>query len=149
VLATCKGRIKVYIDHKNAVPGKVLAAVVKRQMLSDVVVYGSVETLRKYKRQNPKVWIMPPHPGTPAQIRKLIGDLKPETLDGNIVRWNIAQVQTAHKAGVQVWVDNPGIYDTKAGISKAMRLNVDAIQTDHPQRLIKLLKSWRLQHRVP
>ncbi|MBU0718337.1 MAG: glycerophosphodiester phosphodiesterase family protein [Planctomycetes bacterium] len=142
-LAVCKGRIKVYIDHKNAAVADVLAAVERHKMLADVVVYGSVKTLREYKRLKPKVWIMPPHPGDAEEIRKLVADLKPETLDGNIVEWKPEHVKAAHEAGAQVWVDNPGIYDTESGVRKAIELGVDAIQTDHPERLIELLRSQK------
>ena len=144
-LAACKGRIKVYIDHKDASPAAVLAAVKKHKMLADVIVYGSVETLRKYKQLNPKVWIMPPHPGSAKEIKKLVADLKPETLDGNIVEWNAEHAKAAHEAGAQVWVDYPETYDTELGVRKAIELDVDAIQTDQPQRLIELLKSHKLR----
>jgi glycerophosphoryl diester phosphodiesterase len=139
-LAACKGRIKVYIDHKNASAADVLAAVEKHKMLADVVVYGSVETLRQYKQLNPKVWIMPPHPGNAEAIKKLVADLKPETLDGNILEWKPEHVKAAHEAGAQVWVDNPDVYDTESGVRKAIELGVDAVQTDHPERVIELLR---------
>ncbi|MEZ6054472.1 MAG: glycerophosphodiester phosphodiesterase family protein [Planctomycetaceae bacterium] len=144
-LSVCKGRIKVYIDHKDASPDKVLAAVERSEMLADIVVYGSVETLRMYKSLAPKVWIMPPHPDTAEEIAKLVTDLKPETLDGNIVEWNVEHVKSAHAAGAQVWVDYPAVYDSEFGILKAIELDIDAIQTDHPQRLIELLKSHNLR----
>jgi glycerophosphoryl diester phosphodiesterase len=144
-LAACKGRIKVYIDHKNAAVADVLAAVERHKMLADVVVYGSVETLREYKRLNPKVWIMPPHPGNAEDIKKLVADLKPETLDGNILEWKLEHVKAAHEAGAQVWVDNPDDRDTESGVRAAVELGVDALQTDHPERLIELLRSHKLR----
>jgi glycerophosphoryl diester phosphodiesterase len=145
VLSACKGKIKVYIDHKDAAPTDVLLAVEKHQMLADVIVYGSLDTLREYRKLNPQVSIMTPHPGSIEEIKQLVGDLKPQALDGNILEWTVEQVKAAHQAGTQVWVDNPGFYDTEDGVGKAIELGVDAIQSDHPQRLIELLTSHRLR----
>jgi glycerophosphoryl diester phosphodiesterase len=139
-LTLCKGKIKIYVDHKSAPPAEVLAAIEKQGMLDQVVVYGSVDVLREYKKLKPSVWIMPPHPGTPERIRRLVADLKPETLDGNIREWNGAQVEAAHAAGAQVWVDNPENRDNEDGIRQALKMGVDAIQTDAPEKVIAILK---------
>lgn len=139
-LAACKGKMKVYVDHKEAPPAEVLAAIEKHGMLDQVIVYGSVNILREYKKLKPDVWIMPPHPGTPEKIKALVADLKPETLDGNIMQWTKAQVIAAHEAGAQVWVDNPEFRDNEEGIKRALEMGVDAIQTDAPEKVIELLK---------
>lgn len=139
-LAACKGKIKVYVDHKEAPPADVLAAIEKHGMLRDVVVYGSPNVLREYKKIQPTVWIMPPHPGSPDKIRAFVADLKPETLDGNILSWTREQVDAAHAAGAEVWVDNPGNRDNDAGVRQAIELGVDAIQTDAPEKVIAILK---------
>lgn len=138
-LALCRGRIKVYVDLKSAPPAEILAAIAEQDMLKDVVIYGSVDVLREIKRLDSDVWIMPDHPGGPAAINALVADLHPETLDGNIVRWTREEVDAAHQAGVQVWVDNPAPRDNEQGIRKAIELGVDAIQTDRPETVIKLL----------
>jgi glycerophosphoryl diester phosphodiesterase len=144
-LALCKGRIKVYIDHKDVKPADVMAAVEKHGMLADVVVYGSPELLKEYKRLQPKVWIMPPHPGSVEAIQKLVAELKPETLDGNIREWTLEHAKAAHAAGAQVWVDYPEQYDNETGVQKAIEFDLEAIQTDHPERLIQLLKQRNLR----
>lgn len=144
-LAECKGKIKVYIDHKEASPTDVLAAVERHGMLADVVVYGPVDELRQYKKLNPAVWIMPPHPGSVAAIRELAADLKPETLDGNIEEWTNEQAVAAHEVGAQIWVDFPENYNNEAGVKRAVDLNVDAIQTDRPELLIQLLEARNLR----
>lgn len=140
VLSLCKGKIRIYVDHKEAPPAEVLALIEKHEMLDQVVVYGSISILREYKKLKPGVWIMPPHPGTPEKIKALVADLKPETLDGNIMQWTTAQVKAAHDAGAQVWVDNPEFRDNENGIQSALEMDVDAIQTDNPRKVIELLK---------
>ncbi|HEV8003218.1 MAG TPA: glycerophosphodiester phosphodiesterase family protein [Planctomycetaceae bacterium] len=141
ILGRAKGRIKIYVDHKKAPPAEVLALIEKHGMLNDVVVYnGSLSTLREYKKLAPKVWIMPGHPRSVEAIEALAKDLKPETLDGSIKEWTAAEVEAAHRAGCQVWVDNQAGRDNEAGIKQAVDLGVDAIQTDEPERVLNVLR---------
>jgi glycerophosphoryl diester phosphodiesterase len=144
ILDHAKGRMKIYVDHKQAPPAQVLAAIEKHGMLHDVVVYGGIATLRQYKRLAPAVWIMPSHPETVADIEALARDLKPETLDGSIVEWTREQVDAAHRSGAQVWVDNRSELDNEPGIKRAVELGVDAIQTDDPATVLRVLKAMGL-----
>jgi len=145
ILEHAKGRMKIYVDHKKAPPAEVLALIEKHGMLKDVVVYnGSSATLREYKRLAPSVWIMPGHPRTSEAIEALAKSLKPETLDGSITEWTVPEVEAAHKAGCQVWVDNRFDLDNAAGIKHAVEMGVDAIQTDNPETVLKVLREMGL-----
>jgi glycerophosphoryl diester phosphodiesterase len=141
ILDRAKGRMKIYVDHKQAPPAEVLAAINKHGMLHDVVVYGGIATLREYKKLAPAVWIMPGHPRSISAIEALAHDLKPETLDGSIVEWTQSQVEAAHRSGAQVWVDNRSDLDNEPGIKRAVELGVDAIQTDDPATVLRILKA--------
>jgi glycerophosphoryl diester phosphodiesterase len=145
MLDHAKGRMKIYVDHKQAAPADVLAAIQRHGMLHDVVVYGNLKTLREYKKLAPEVWIMPGHPDSIAEIELLCRDLKPETLDGNVVEWTRSQVAAAHRSGAQVWVDNRASLDNEAGIKQDVELGVDAIQTDDPATVLKVLTSMGLR----
>jgi glycerophosphoryl diester phosphodiesterase len=147
-LEHAKGRMKLYVDHKKAPPAEVLALIEKHGMLKDVVVYGSVTTLREYKRLAPTVWIMPGHPRSIEAIEALAKDLKPETLDGAIKEWTAPEIEAAHRAGCQVWVDNMAV-DNLAGIKQTVEMGVDAIQTDDPELVLKQLREMGLhgQHK--
>jgi glycerophosphoryl diester phosphodiesterase len=146
MLDRAKGRMKIYVDHKEAPPAEVLAAINRHGMLHDVVVYNhDPHTLREYKRLAPEVWIMPDHPKNVAAIEALCRDLKPETLDGSIGEWTRSQVEAAHRSGAQVWVDNRSDLDNEAGIKQAVELGVDAIQTDDPATVLKVLKQMGLR----
>jgi glycerophosphoryl diester phosphodiesterase len=145
ILERAKGHMKVYVDHKKAPPSEVLALIEKHGMLNDVVVYnGSAATLREYKKLAPKVWIMPGHPRSIEGIEALARDFKPETMDGAIKEWTAAEVEAAHRAGCQVWVDNNGTLDNPAGIKQAVELGVDAIQTDNPEVVLNVLREMGL-----
>lgn len=144
-LARAKGRMKLYVDHKKAPPAEVLALIEKHGMLKDVVVYnGSPSILREYKRLAPSVWIMPDHPRSIEAIAALAKDLKPETMDGSIKDWTAAEVEAAHRAGCQVWVDNITPLDNAAGIKQAVEMGVDAIQTDNPEVVLAVLREMGL-----
>ncbi len=145
ILDRAKGHMKIYVDHKQAPPAEVLAAINRHGMLHDVVVYGGVATLREYKRLAPDVWIMPGHPQSIAAIEALAHDLKPETLDGSILEWTQPQVEAAHRSGAQVWVDNRSNLDNEAGIKHAVELGVDAIQSDDPANVLRILKAMGLR----
>ncbi len=142
-VAACKSAgIGVYVDHKVASPdsvAKVLATVDKHGMRNRIVVYSSNQILHEYKRLSSDVWIMPPHPRSSEAIREIAVGLKPETLDGNLRDWTDEEVQAAHSVGIQVWVDNLGKHDNPVGFQKAVDMDVDAIQTDHPLQLIEFL----------
>jgi glycerophosphoryl diester phosphodiesterase len=139
-LERAKGRMKLYVDHKKAPPSEVLALIEKHGMLKDVVVYnGSIATLREYKRLAPSVWIMPGHPRSVEAIKALAREVKPETLDGSIREWTRPEIEAAHRAGCQVWVDNMG-QDNPAGIKRAVEMGVDAIQTDDPELVLTALR---------
>lgn len=144
-LKLCRGKIKVYIDNKTAQPAAVVATVKRHKMIEDVIVYGSVDQLREFKDLNSKIWIMPSNPGTVEKIAQIRKSLKAETLDGNVRNWTPELAQAAHAAGAQIWVDNLGENDNEAGYRKSLALKVDAIQTDHPEALIKFLKSQGLR----
>ncbi len=88
---------------------------------------------------------MPGHPDSIADIESLCRDLKPETFDGNVVEWSRSQVEAAHRSGAQVWIDNRSNLDNEAGIKQDVELGVDAIQTDDPATVLRILKSMGLR----
>jgi glycerophosphoryl diester phosphodiesterase len=149
MLEHAKGRMKIYVDHKKAPPAEVLAAINKHGMLHEVVVYGGVSTLREYKRLAPDVWIMPGHPKSIEAIESLCHELKPETLDGGIEEWTQAQVEAAHRSGAQVWVDKLSDRDDGPSIKRAVELGVDAIQTNDPATVVRILKEMGLRGQSP
>ena len=145
ILDHAKGRMKIYLDHKQAPPAEVLAVIDRHGMRQDIVVYGRRSVLEEYKRLAPNIWIMPGHPKSIAAMEQLCRELKPEILDGNIVEWTADQVQAAHRNGALVWVDNRANLDNEAGIKAAVEMGVDAIQTDDPAAVLRILKSMGLR----
>ena len=144
VLTLCRGKVHIYVDHKEAPSEQVFAAIKRHGMEREVVVYNGPDGLKEWKRIAPRIPVMPSLPdiyrksGGIADFEK---DLPAEVLDGNLVEWTKELVDEAHALGVKVYVDNLGPNDNAAGFRKAIEMGVDGIQTDYPDQLIAYLKT--------
>ncbi len=144
VLALCRGKVNVYLDHKDGDTARILDALRKRRMERSVVVYGGVDGLRKWKELAPAIPIMPSLPGDyrrPGGIAEFASVCPAEVLDGHVTAWTKELVADAHAAGIKVYVDIMGPTDTPGGYAAALALGVDGIQTDHPDALIAYLRA--------
>lgn len=145
VIRVCRGRIGLYIDHKEASVPKVLEALRRRRFGDRVVVYGSPNTLREYRDQNAGLMLMQGHPGSEAEMQRAVAALRPLALDGHLLEWNAEQVASAHRLGATVWMDVMGATDTEDGYEKAVAMGADALQTDYPDKLIRWLRERKLR----
>ena len=144
VLALCRNRVHIYVDHKQAPTEQVYAEIKKHGMEKQVVVYNGPRDLKEWKAVAPHIPVMPSLPdefrreGGIAEFEKY---LAAEVLDGNIVEWTKELVDQAHALGVKVYVDNLGPNDNPDGFRKAIEMGVDGIQTDYPDQLVAYLKT--------
>lgn len=142
-LALCKGKVHIYVDHKEAPTAQLFAAIKNYHMEKEVVIYNDPEELKEWKRIAPKIPVMPSLPDTfrkPGGIAEFEKETPAEVLDGNVLEWTQALVDEAHARGVKVYVDNLGPWDNPDGFRKAIAMGVDGIQTDHPDQLLAVLK---------
>lgn len=143
VLAVCKGKINIYIDHKDADTEAVLLAIRRHGMEHNVLVCKGPEGAKEWKRLSPIIPVMPSLPDqfrVPGGVALFEADCPTEALDGHFRLWSKDLVEQAHNAGVKVIVDIMGEMDTPDGYARAIEMGVDGIQTDHPDGLIKYLK---------
>src|SRR5207248_2698724 len=86
VLALCRGKVHIYVDHKQAPTEQVFAAIKRHGMEREVVVYNGPNGLKEWKRIAPRIPVMPSLPdiyrrhGGIADFEK---ELAAEVLDGN------------------------------------------------------------------
>jgi glycerophosphoryl diester phosphodiesterase len=142
-LSACRGRINVYLDHKDADTAQVLAAVRKHRMERSVVVYAGPDRLNEWKQLAPAIPVMPSLPDSyrvPGGIARFEELCPAEALDGHVSEWTRELVDQAHAAGVKVYVDIMGPTDNAAGYASAIEMGVDGIQTDYPDRLASYLR---------
>jgi glycerophosphoryl diester phosphodiesterase len=141
-LELCRGKINIYLDHKEAPVPQVLAALKKHRMEKYVVIYAGVQVLQEWKRLAPQLPVMPSVPDRYRReggIEAFRAELPAEVLDGNLVEWTPELVAQAHAAGAKVYVDNLGTNDNPEGFGKALAMGVDGIQTDYPDQLLQFL----------
>ncbi|HLV81258.1 MAG TPA: glycerophosphodiester phosphodiesterase family protein [Chthonomonadaceae bacterium] len=143
VLELCRGKINVYLDHKEAPTAQILEALRRHSMQRHVVIYNDVEDLQEWKRLAPDLPVMPSLPDSYRRaggIAEFERTLPAEALDGNLEEWTPELIAQAHAAGVKVYVDNLGSNDNPDGFRKALAMDVDGIQTDYPNQLLATLK---------
>ena len=149
VLAACKGHVNIYVDHKSAPTSQIIDAIKAHGMQKHVLIYNNPEELAEWKRLDARLPVMPSLPDEyrkPGGVADFEKKLPAEALDGGLDGWDAELVAQAHAAGVKVYVDNLGEYDNDAGFEKAIKMGVDGIQTDYPDRLIAYLKRAHVQH---
>ena len=141
-LALCRGKIKVYVHNKCGSPAKVMAAIERNQMLNDVVMYGAgADGRQEFKRLRPEVRVVCDLPESADAISQLINDVEPEILNGHLSIWSREKARAVHRMGAQVWMHTLGSLDVADSYRQALDRGADAIQTDHPEALLKLLKN--------
>lgn len=143
-LAFCRGRVNVYLDHKEGPRWRIDRIIRKHHMERSVLVYDGVQELQCWKRMAPDIPVMP-SPGRedrrPGGLAALLQTLPAEALDGGAHEWNAALVKDAHACGARVYVDIMGPFDNAAGYKLALAMGVDGLQTDYPDRLLGLLRA--------
>ncbi len=142
-LKVCKGKVNVYVDHKEAPSEQVFRAIKRFGMEKEVVVYNGPEGLNEWKRIAPHIPVMPTLPDE-YRRRGGIADfertLAAEVLDGSLTEWTRELVDQCHAMGVKVYVDNLGVNDNPPGFRKAIEMGVDGIQTDYPDQLLAYMR---------
>jgi glycerophosphoryl diester phosphodiesterase len=139
-LDLCRGRIGIYVDHKQASCERVVQLLREHSMIEDVIVYGSSEVLLAYRRLDAKISLIAGHHDLLEGEDPQLAELHPECYDGHVRDWNATLVSAAHARGVGVWVDVMRSHDDRTGFAAALALGVDGIQTDHPDLLRSFLR---------
>ena len=143
ILELCRGKINIYLDHKEGSIPKIAEAIAKAGMMQQVVIYDGPGECQDWKRVAPQIPVMC---GLPDEyqdqrgggIAKFMEVSPTEVLDGGLQEWTAERVAQAHAAGAKVYVDCLSLFDQKAGFEKAIEMGVDGIQTDHPDRLLQV-----------
>jgi glycerophosphoryl diester phosphodiesterase len=145
-LALCRGRVNLYLDHKEADTRAALSALRSHGMERNVLVYNSPAGVKEWKRLATSIPVMPSLPEAfrkPGGIAAFETECPTEALDGHLREWTKVLVGQAHAAGVRVYVDVMGASDNADGYAKAAAMGVDGVQTDYPDRLLRFLREKR------
>lgn len=142
VFELCRGKINVYIDHKEAPVEAILRTIRRHRMEKQVLIYGGLDKLQEWKRTAPYLPVMPSLPQPyrrPGGIVELKKVLPVDALNGDMVLWTTELVQEAHREGITVYVDNLGFPDTPEGYRQSIEMGVNGIETDYPDDLLRFI----------
>lgn len=148
VLKTCKNKINIYLDFKNADVLQSYNLIKKYSMEQQVIVYiNAPEQYDEWRRIAPQMPLMislPENITNAEALNKLLTEHPVELLDGDYADYNSALLQAAIKAGIAVWPDIQSADEDK-NWDKAINTGFKGLQTDNPEALIAYLRKKGLR----
>jgi glycerophosphoryl diester phosphodiesterase len=142
ILKTCRGKIYIYLDFKDASVQATYAALRKHHMEKQVIVYiNSAEQLAEWKRIAPKMPLMlslPDSAKNTNDVEAFIKQTHPDLLDGNWNTYKPEMLKYLNSKNLPVWPDIQSADEDKHW-ADALALGFNGLQTDHPAALIAFL----------
>jgi glycerophosphoryl diester phosphodiesterase len=141
ILELCRGKIGIYLDLKKAPVPELVGIIKSYGMEKQIIWYISSSDLKDITdlRSSCPECILMPNPGSGENLQPLIDMFKPVVVATDMKELNAEFVAVAHRNNVKVITDekkgNPAEWD------QILTWQTDGIQTDHPEELIKFLKS--------
>ena len=146
VLRLCKNRINIYLDFKEADVTETWKQIQAEGMEKQVMVYiNKIPDYKRWRTAAPQVPLMTSlfkEVQNKEQLRYFLAQVKIEALD-NI--YDAEMVQIAQNEGVAVWLDVQSPSEGPQTWDSALLKGINGMQTDHPEDLVKYLKTkgWR------
>jgi len=140
ILDLCQGKIGIYLDLKDGDVSSLVKIIKQHEMERDILWYASPNELEKLEECCPDCVAMP-DPYLERNLLGLIERLRPPVIASVWKHYSRTFVDTCHEAGAIVIVDesDPSCWDD------AIEWGSDGIQTDHPAKLIELLKARKVE----
>jgi glycerophosphoryl diester phosphodiesterase len=139
-LQTMRGRIGAYLDVKDAAPGDLLLALEENDMIRSSVIYADPLSHLAMRDRNPAAPVMPEVGDNDLLFNLMLTLFQPEAV---AVSWGDPGpefVGKVHSHGIRIFMDVLGERDNPQGMRAALDLGVDALQTDHPDILLEVMK---------
>jgi glycerophosphoryl diester phosphodiesterase len=140
ILNLCKGKCGIYLDLKEA-PISPLVALIKEKGMIDEVIwcladYGQMSELMKHCPE----CILMPDPGDLDEFPMILAEFNPIVVAPVWSDLSERLIQISKKAGALVFVDERD----QESWTNALKMGVDGIQTDYPEKLIPFLLQLKL-----
>jgi glycerophosphoryl diester phosphodiesterase/dienelactone hydrolase len=146
VLKTCKDRINIYLDFKDADVAATYAEIKAAGMEKNIVVYlNKVDQYMSWRKNAPAMPLMASLPesiSTKEDLLDLLDKMQLEVLD-NVT--DSAMLAVTRQNGIHVWLDVQSADEGLAKWSEAMNRGIQGVQTDHPAALTKYLAKNNLR----
>jgi len=147
-LALGKGRMKFYLDMKEADPLHVAWLLEQFDMVADAVCLDSPDSLAVMQAANPRVRAMP-RLSRAENMPALAERLHAKYVERGGGPIDIAGVEAAHKYGAEYFLDIQGEGDNEKHILDCLAAGVDAVQTDHPGLVLDVLRRAGINRSTP
>jgi len=139
ILALCAHRMGVYIDWKAGPAGKVVPLIEKHGMEKEVLVHADLETSKEVQALNPDVLLMPA--GRSLEMIREVGEaLRPPLIEVRGEVFSEEMLAEAARYGMRCTTSLTGRCDTEEMMRRVIRAGVVAIETDHPDVLLRVLE---------
>ena len=148
VLQTCRNKINIYLDFKDAGVQQSYDLIKKYGMQKQVIVYiNSPLQYEQWRRMVPSMPVMLSLPDSikdGSALKTFLAKYPLELLDGDYSDYTKEIVKAATAAGKVVWPDIQSA-DENRNWDKALELGFKGLQTDHPKALIEYLEKKGLR----
>jgi glycerophosphoryl diester phosphodiesterase len=139
-LRTCKSKINIYLDFKEADVAETWRQIKAAHMEHQVIVYlnkpGQYEQWRTIAPQVPLMTSLPDDHPTRQQVDSFLQKKKIALLD-NV--YDTAMQRYVRQQGITLWLDAQSDHESPATWSTLLRQDIQGLQTDHPEELIAWL----------
>jgi glycerophosphoryl diester phosphodiesterase len=139
ILETCKDKIYIYLDFKDASVAAAYTALCKYHMEKQVIVYiNSLQQFDDWRRNAPKMPLMLSLPDSVKNvndIKTFVQQFKPDVLDGNWNAYTPEILKYLGDAHIPAWPDIQSADEHKYW-DDALKLGFTGLQTDHPAAFI-------------
>jgi glycerophosphoryl diester phosphodiesterase len=130
-----RGRIDIHVDVKQVAAKDLMEHIVSHRMIYNVVIY-SGRISKEIQGLNPRLKIMP-EGGSVEAAQRLVDHLHPNVLAFDASDFKPEVIGVAKMSHALSYVDRLGSVDNAETWQQAIDRGVDAIQTDHPEELVK------------
>ncbi|MBS1949240.1 MAG: glycerophosphodiester phosphodiesterase family protein [Bacteroidetes bacterium] len=149
VLKTCRNKIHIYLDFKNASVQQAYNMIKKYGMKDQVIVYINepfqYTEWRKTAPSMPLMVSLPDDIKSEAALKSFLAKNPVELLDGDYTDYNQATLAAAKQLGIAVWPDIQSAEEHKNWDKAILFGFTEGLQTDHPQALAEYLKKKGLR----
>ncbi len=145
ILATCKDKINIYLDFKDASVERAYEKISQYKMQHRVAVYiNSVKQFEDWRKLHPEIPLIMSKLKS-MTFEEFIKFANPDVMDGNVYELTKENVELMKSLNKHIWPDVQSSSEGIAVWNKALQLGVSGMQSDKPEELIAYLKSQGLR----
>ena len=142
-LDAAKGKIKIYLDWKEAAPQAIFDKLSAHGMLDQVVVYGEHHELHALQKLAPGIRVMP-EAGNGPYLKLGQRLLRPTVVAFDNDDFKPAIIAQAQQKKEEIFVDRLWAQDTPELWQDAIDRGASGIQTNRPAELVEFLRARKL-----